>query len=189
VKTRPRISINREAIYTNRPGSSLMVAPKAEKAYEKYAWILFFVLGIINLIAALTFLIAPPGTGPPATGEFEAVIGMKWSQLVASNPQAANLIGAAAVYSQRVLGAFLLPLAVVIIAVSLKSYRRGEKWAWYAFLVLPVSFGVRAAIEIGLGFYSDLPLWTSFIVVSLLGLLLPYRKFFSRLHSHRAEGI
>jgi hypothetical protein len=157
-----------------------MASPSAEKLYEKYAWTLFFVLGIINLIAALTFLIAPPGTGGPATGEFEAVIGVRWSELVASNPQAANLIGDAVIYSQRVLGAFLLSLAVVILAVSLKSYRRGEKWAWYALLVLPLSFGVRAAIEIGLGFYSDLPLWTSFIVVSLLGLILPYRKIFPR---------
>src|SRR5690349_2463538 len=110
-----------------------MAPPRAEKLYEKYAWTLFFVLGIINLIAALIFLISPPGTGGPATGEFGAVIGMRWSELVASNSQAANLIGEAVVYSERVLGAFLLSLAVVVIAVSLKSYRRGEKWAWYGF--------------------------------------------------------
>ncbi len=157
-----------------------MVAPRAEKAYEKHAWILLFVLGIVNLIAAFIFLITPPGTGEPATGELEAVTGMKWSELVASNPQAANLIGEVVIYAQRILGAFLLSLAVFNITVSLKSYRGGEKWAWYAFLVLPVSLGVRAATEISFGFYSDLPIWTSLIIVSLLGLVLPYRKFFPR---------
>src|SRR5713226_598410 len=107
-----------------------MTLPRTEKAYEKYAWILLFVLGISNLIAAFIFLITPPGTGGPATGELEAVTGMKWSELVASNPQAANLIGEVVIYAQRILGAFLLSLAVFNIAVSLKSYRRGEKCAW-----------------------------------------------------------
>ncbi len=133
-----------------------MPLPRTEKTYEKYAWILLFVLGIFNLIAAFIFLITP-GTGGSATGELEAVTGMKWSELVASNPQAAKLIGEVVIYAQRILGAFLLSLAAFSIAVSLKSYRGGEKWAWYAFLVLPVSLGVRAATDISFGFYSNLP--------------------------------
>jgi len=157
-----------------------MVVSRAEKAYEKYAWILLVVVGAISLIGALIFLIIP-GTGlSSTTGELDAVLGVKWSDLVVSDPTAANLIGKVLVYLERVLGAFLLSLSALIIAVSLKSYRRGEKWAWYAFLVLPVSFGVREAADISLGFYSDLPAWAPLAIVSLLGLLLLYRKFFPK---------
>ncbi len=160
-----------------------MVVARAEKGYERHAWVLLIVVAIFDLIGAFIFLISP-GTGLFGTAEEEAVTGGKWNELVLSNPEVVNIV----VYAQRILGAFLLSLAVFIIAVARKSFRRGEKWAWYASLVLPVSLGVRAATDISFSFYSNLLVWMSLIMISLLGLLLPYRKFFPRRAHENVAG-
>ena len=65
--------------------------------------------------------------------------------------------------------------AIFIITTSLTSYRRGEKWAWYAFLYLPVFLLSLLFLAYWLG-----PLLVPLLIMSVLGLLLPYRKFFPR---------
>jgi hypothetical protein len=72
-----------------------------------------------------------------------------------------------------------LGVAFFIITISLTAYRRGEKWAWYAFWFIPAFFLGFVAINFSIdaGPSLLLPL-TLFVILSLLGLLLPYRKFF-----------
>ncbi|HLB68463.1 MAG TPA: hypothetical protein VJN63_08375, partial [Thermoplasmata archaeon] len=67
-------------------------------------------------------------------------------------------------------------------AICLRSYRRGERWAWYALWVLPLNFviglqGLVLSLRVGAP-----PLFVPllFVIISLLGLLLPYRKFFPK---------
>ncbi len=111
-----------------------MAAPRKEKAYEKYAWIIFLVLGIGLLVYSLFNFLA--GNSPSS---YEPQLG--WS--------------------------------VLVIAISFNSYRRGEKWAWYAFWINVVEGGL---------FYADARFWGDAlaVVIVLLGLFLPYRKFFPK---------
>jgi len=75
-------------------------------------------------------------------------------------------------------------VAFFIIAISLAAYRKGEKFAWYIMWFIPAFFISSAAITMNtftMGFESSLSLLlpiTMFVILSLLGLLLPYRKFF-----------
>ncbi len=59
-----------------------------------------------------------------------------------------------------------------VIAISVTAYRRGDRWAWYALWLVPLI----TVLEIIVNFESP-PLVLVF-VMSLLGLLLPVRKFF-----------
>lgn len=96
------------------------------------------------------------------------------------DPKDLNLI----YYLIRTLGIFLLTYSLLIVAISVKSYRNGEKWAWYTFWVLPViSYGLTLVREIVFGVpLTEMVGLLNIIlgIVALLGLLLPYRKFFPR---------
>lgn len=139
-----------------------MLVPRVEKVYEKHAWIFLFALGVFFLILGSARLsqglIGLTFTGQPL------------SQLGPVNAAVANYIKVIAVE----LGFTWFFLSFLIIGGALKSYRKGEKWTWYVFWSLPV-FAVAVTSLFGFG-----PPAVIILVLSLLGLLLPYRKFFPR---------
>ncbi len=145
----------------------------SEKAYEKHAWILFFAIGVIFLPAAVSHSLGV--NTDPATAE--RIIGMTLNELEVSNPRFFDLY----IFYFRGGGLSDLGFAFLVIAVSVTAYRREEKWAWYAFWSIPAFFMGFAAIGLSIGPSPSylLPL-TLFVILSLLGLLLPYRKFFPR---------
>ena len=76
-------------------------------------------------------------------------------------------------------------LALFGMVVSLTSYRRGEKWAWYTSWSMPI--GILAAqlnLYLLTGFIMVMVLAGAFILVSLLALFLPHGQFFPRETSH-----
>ncbi len=121
--------------------------PGVEKAYEKYAWIVFFVLGILFLTEGLYFSLGPAAI--PDTAKAWAL--------------------------QSIIG------PVLLMAVSFKSYRRGEKWAWYAFWIVP-AFGLAESVRFSNVATMADPIIAAlvFLLISFLGLFLPYRKFFPK---------
>ena len=117
-----------------------MAAPRVEKAYEKYAWIILFLAGILGSPGAYFNLV--PG------GDYVA-------------------------------GFLFLGFAVPTVLISATSYRKGKKWAWYLLWYVPVIY----VIGLGIGQYASgqIPLWSTFLSpIPVLGLLLPYRKFFPK---------
>ena len=141
-----------------------------EKAYEKYAWILLFAIGVIFLVSAV-----PATLGIPDPATVERIAGMTVNELKVSNPGFYNLY----IYYFRFGGLSDIGFAFFITAISVTAYRKGEKWAWYALWVLPAYFIASAAISMSIE--SNLSLLlpeTVFAILSLVGLLLPYRKFF-----------
>ncbi len=151
-----------------------MVTPRTEKAYEKHAWILLFVIGIFSLIGAIPFLL---GIDLDPTFE-EGIIGMKLSALKASNPRFFDFY----TFYDRVVGLLFLAIALPSIVISATAYKRGEKWAWYPLWVIPVVFIGIIATELGVGGESSSVLAgnLALLIVYLMGLLLPYRKFFPK---------
>jgi hypothetical protein len=61
--------------------------------------------------------------------------------------------------------------------VSATAYRKGEVWAWYLTWVVPVLFLLDAVNDYYAFRYVDV---SSMVIAAILvvGLLLPYRKFF-----------
>ncbi len=138
-----------------------MVVPRAEKAYEKHAWIIFFATGIVILVVVFVELLALYLADP-------SLKGLSW---LTSDPAVLSYIRWGATFA--ILSA--IGFAIFVIGASLTSYRRGERWAWYSFLYLPLFLLVSLVLA-----YWLWPLLIPLLVLSLLGLFLPYRKFFPK---------
>lgn len=148
------------------------IAVRTEKTYEKYAWILLFALGMVALAFGIYYFVV--GIQPDAQ-LVKSITGTTWNELVASEPGATAFI----MFTVRVLGLTLIGFGVFAMAVASVPFRRGERWAWYVSLYIPVYLTAIAANNLinGGGFWLQ---FVVFLIISLLGLLLPYRKFFPR---------
>ncbi|MFQ5950722.1 MAG: hypothetical protein ACE5KH_01395 [Candidatus Geothermarchaeales archaeon] len=146
----------------------------SEKAYEKHVWMVLLVVGVLLMVSS-TAPFYESIAGPP---DPEPLLGVSWEELQASNPGVALLIS----FLFRIYGYAWLGFGFFVTAVSLKSYRHGERWAWYTLWILPVVQGlwVATALSVGDAGLRDAITFTVPLILSLIGLLLPYRKFFPR---------
>jgi hypothetical protein len=64
------------------------------------------------------------------------------------------------------------------VMITLRAYRRKEKWAWFTLWYYPIFWTIHLALGLPPG--NDHIHQIVFIVLSLLGLLLPVSQFFSR---------
>ncbi len=144
------------------------------RVYEKYGWVIYLALGLLWLVVGLYQMFSPDEL---IGNDVQRVTGMSLSELEASNPVAIELVR----FVYGALGNLKISWSFLVLAITLTGYRKGEKWAWYTLWLVPVilvSMGIFNAI-----FFSDvnqslesIPI----VSISLLGLLLPYRKFFPR---------
>src|SRR5574341_841282 len=148
-----------------------------EKWYEKYAWLLLCLLGIACALFAVNALLfglgwsdVPVGIpgGPEAT---QSIAGATWDALLASSPGSVNVMRGIS----RVLGSGFLGFSLLVIMISGTSYRQGQRWAWWALWSMPLFLVGLTLHELG-GAYVSMPI--IFLTIALLGLLLPFRKFF-----------
>ncbi len=129
-----------------------------EKAYEKYAWILLFALGTLFLLGAITHIVGQ-GLG-------DVDLGTASSDL-------ANRVR----LMDREIGIDQAAFSALVMIISGTSYRKGDRWAWYALWIVPVFFIGGAVNNLIGGGRINFSLST---FVALLGLVLPYRKFFPK---------
>lgn len=142
-----------------------------EKIYEKYAWIAFFLLGAIFLVSAVPHAFGF-NTDPALV---KSISGTTPDDLKDSNPTFFDL------YSYYFMGGALsdIGFAFLITVISATAYRRGDRWAWYAFWLVPVYFLGWVALSFTIESSSSTrPYLMVFVILSLVGLLLPFRKFF-----------
>lgn len=131
----------------------------------KYAWIPLFLVTLVIL------LIAGSGEeGPVAEG---SVLHAFTSPPLFTDEVPDSIL------QVRLLGTILLGMVVFGLAVILKPFRRGERWAWYVLWYYPVFF-VLHIIAFGTFIIDGV-----FALVCALSLLVPYRKFFPK---QRAES-
>jgi len=141
-----------------------------ERVYEKYAWVILLALGLLWLVVGIIAVFQPEGIFET---DAQSVTNMPWSELKASSPMAADFI--IFVYGQ--MGLLKISWSFFVLAITLTGYRRGEKWAWY------IMWSVPALLVSDALFIGDVSQTLQFIpitTITLLGLLLPYRKFFPR---------
>lgn len=158
-----------------------MTIPRPAKGFEKYGWMLLFIFWALHLVlSARDFfpslqdlcLCLPSGQTPIFSS-----IGMTWAQLSSSDPRIANFLASTLVDD----GISGVGLAIFGMLVSATSFRKGEKWAWYASWTMPA--GILAAqlnIYQLTGSTTVLILALIFTAVSLLAMFLPFRQFFPK---------
>lgn len=146
-----------------------------EKIYEKYAWIIFLVIGVMVLIAGTPHMLGI-NTDPALV---EAISGQTIDELKLSNPMFFNLYN----FYFRGGGLSDIGFAFFLIIISLTAYKQGQKWSWYALWFVPAYFLSWILISLSLPTEAQsslLPSLIVLIVLSLAGVLLPVKKFFSK---------
>ena len=78
----------------------------------------------------------------------------------------------------RAIGVATAGMGIFGVMIALMPYRRKENWAWFTLWYYPIFWIVHLAGGLPPG--NDHIHQIVFIVISLLGLLLPVRQFFSR---------
>ncbi len=150
-----------------------MAAVGVTKGYQKHAWIAFLVLGGLFSVLGIFGILAGAGwISPDYVAPVQLISGMTWSQIQSSSPGSAKFITSMV----SVVGYAALGVGIFTIAVSATAYRKWERWAWYTMLYWPlISIGVATGALSG-----GEPFFAIFLIISIIGLLLPYRKFFPK---------
>ena len=143
------------------------MGPPNETPFQKRAWIIFFTYGLLAVIGAPILILGTP-PNPPSP---EGLTGLTLAEMATRIP---GILGYVRSISTQ-LGNFILGLGVLIVGIAAIPYRKGEKWAWYVFWILPVNLVIQLLNSRG-GFLWQLD--AAFLVVLMVGLFLSYRKFF-----------
>lgn len=78
----------------------------------------------------------------------------------------------------RAIGVATTGMGIFGVMITLRAYTRKEKWAWFTLWYYPIFWTIHLVGGLPPG--NDHIHQIVFIVISLLGLLLPVRQFFSR---------
>lgn len=132
----------------------------SERAPVKYAWIPLFLVTLVILI-----IVSGGEKGPIAEG---SVLHAFVSPPLFTDEAPEGII------KLRMLGTLLLGMVIFGLALILKPFRRGERWAWYVLWYYPVFF-VLHIIAFGTFIIDGV-----FALICVLSLLVPYRKFFPK---------
>ena len=126
------------------------------------AWKIMMVPNFAVLLFGLVFTFIPDAM---LSSGFESFTGQSWSALVSASPKTTDWI---LLTGGRMFGVHILVMTVLMLAITLKSFRRGESWSWYALLIgvtLGMTFDTVAVYIMGL-----IPL----VVVNIVVLLIAY---------------
>ncbi len=139
--------------------------------------VLLFILGILGVLYGLQRILLPSLTNlfQPTLYIDEEYLGVTVSQIRDFSPKLMvviqNLI--------QIVGLYLLIAALSICFISILPYRKGEKWAWYAMLVLGGTFMVGSQI-LFITTYSVLGILDiTLVILWILGLVLPVKEILS----------
>ena len=120
---------------------------RAEKAYEKYGWVILALSAIFGIVAAVLTTLPPLSwfTDPLFVSAYSIMgtLGVTW------------------------VGFNIFALVMILI-----PFRRGERWAWYTLWMLPLMWLSQFVLS------PDLPYYLALAIITTVGLILPYRRFF-----------
>ena len=150
------------------------ISTQKERVYVKYGWVLFLGLGLLWLVVGLTQVFNP---ATMIEDEAQHVTGMSIIELEASSPETTELVR----FLYGAIGMLKTSWSLLVLAIILIPFRRGEKWAWYTLWLVPALLvGQGIFNSVFLGDFKEMLEWIPITTLTLLGLLIPYRKFFPR---------
>ena len=144
------------------------------RVFEQHGWLVYFALGLLWVVVGFSQTFFP---NELLEGDAQLIIDMSWSELQASSPVAADFVR----WLYGAMGLLKMSWSLLVLAITLTGYRRGEKWAWYTMWLVPALLVGSALFNASFtGDVSKMVEWIPITTISLIGLLLPYRKFFPR---------
>ncbi len=144
------------------------------RAFQKYGWVVYLALGLLWLVVGLVQVFGP---GELLRTDAQLITDMSWIELEASSPVATDLVR----FHYGQMGLLKTSWSLLVLAITLTGYRKGEKWAWYTLWLVPALLVWNAVLNVNfLGDVNQALQWIPITAISLLGLLLPYRTFFPK---------
>lgn len=146
-----------------------------ERFYERYAWVVFLGIGVLVLAGGIPHMLGM-NTDPALV---TSIAGQTIEEIQTTSPLLFDLYE----FYFRGGGLSDIGVAFFLIVIALCAYRKGERWSWFALWFVPVFFLLWLVISLPLpaeARASLQPPLIVFLVLSLLGLLVPIRKFFPK---------
>lgn len=147
--------------------------------FQGLGWVLlgltglpFLIFGISALLFGLSVSDFPVGL-PGGPDSVSSTTGVTWDEVVSEQATAMTLLRGIS----RVAGLAFLGFGLLVIAVAIVPFRRGERWAWFVLWVVP-AFMVGLLIHEREGDFVQMP--AILLAMSLAGLVLPYRVFYPK---------
>lgn len=139
-----------------------------DRGDTRVSWVSWGPLTTVGMFAALSAM----WVALTPAGEQTELAGRTWEQFALQDPEVAYLF----TRQLNVLGFLGGGFGLLAAAVSVLPFRRGERWAWYALWVFPITIGAVAARQLidqyPAGYY-----YAAVTAVAVVGLLLPARRF------------
>lgn len=147
---------------------------RKERFTERYGWLVFLGLGMMWLVVGLTQLFNPEEL---LDAEAQHIIGVSLSELEALFPEARQLVH----FLFGTIGVLKISWSLLILSITLWPFRKGAKWAWYTLLLVPgVLVGQGLWYSVFLSDFNEMLQYIPIMIVTMVGLLLPYRKFWPK---------
>jgi hypothetical protein len=134
----------------------------------RVSWIILAVVAVLTILSGLYVGLTP-------TGSQTELSGRTWEEFAVADPDVAKI------YSMdlALLGMSLTAFAILAVIVTLIPYRHGERWAWFALWLIPLVHGGIALIMLQAQ-YDASYVYLGLSVISLIGILIPVRRFLLR---------
>ncbi len=133
-------------------------------------------MGTYALATAVLWVFA---TEVAFVSDFGAYTGLPFSDYLISSPKPAELW----LFTKRLIGIERLATSFLILFVTQKSFRKGEKWSWYALLLAGIiTWGWLIGYRIAIGYAESTGIATPILGLTLLfiGLAIPARAILGK---------
>jgi hypothetical protein len=111
---------------------------------------------------------------------FGGYTGQPLSEAIAGGSKAAELW----LITQRMIGVIFLPVSILMVFITLNSYKKGEKWSWFALLIAgTLVWGGLIGYKITTGYFDPNPSSLTFIIGAILfvvGIAVPAKAILGR---------
>ena len=114
----------------------------------------------LGALSALYVAVTPAGDQTPLADR-------TWEQFAAADSEAASIVSRLL----SVLGLLGIAFGTLSLVVSLVPYRLGARWAWYALLLVPITYGAIAARQLA-DLYAIGYFYAALTAMAGLGLLI-----------------
>jgi hypothetical protein len=130
----------------------------------KVSWALLTTVTTLGTLNGLYVLLVPVGGQTELTGR-------TWEQFAAQDPEVASIYA----MDLAVLGIIWAAFGLLAAIITVVPYRLGDRWAWYALWLVPITYGGAATRFLIDGY--DAGFWVAGLTaMALASLVIPIRR-------------
>ncbi len=147
----------------------------------KISWIILLVVHCFVIISGLIMAFAPTFF---LVGEFQGYTGQQWVEFAESNPKATAFFLLEGTQG----GLFMTTFGIALVIITLFAYRKGEKWAWYLFLMCnTLEWGSSLGCNIPTGNMQLVAAAGVLLLIAYIGLAIGVNPLLKESDTHHEE--